>query len=74
VTDNGTSPSGVAYGAILANGTTSAYPVTLDGTNQMVYASFNSNGASALVMQAPTSMTSTVSVPVGAGSTIYTEP
>jgi hypothetical protein len=40
----------------------------------MVYASFNSNGTNALVVQAPTSMASTVSVPVGTNSTTYTAP
>ncbi len=64
VTDTGTSPS-VVYGAVLASGTTSENPVIVDSTNQMVYASFNSNGTNALIVQAPTSMASTVSVPVG---------
>jgi hypothetical protein len=73
VTDTGASPS-VVYSAVLANGATSAYPVTVDGTNQMVYASFNSNGTNALVVQAPTSLASTVSVAVGTASTIYTAP
>jgi hypothetical protein len=74
VTDTGTSPSRVVYGAVLANGTTSENPVIVDSTNQMVYASFNSNGTNALVVQAPTSMASTVSVPVGTQSTTYTAP
>jgi hypothetical protein len=73
VTDTGTSPS-VVYGAVLASGTTSENAVIVDSTNQMVYASFNSNGGNAIVAQAPTSMASTVSVPVGTGSTIYTGP
>jgi hypothetical protein len=73
VTDTGASPS-VVYSAVLANGATSEYPVTVDGTNQMVYASFNSNGTNALVVQAPTSLASTVSVAVGTASTIYTAP
>jgi len=73
VTDTGTSPS-VVYGAVLASGTTSENAVIVDSTNQMVYASFNSNGSNALVVQAPTNMTSTVSVAVGTGSTIYTGP
>jgi hypothetical protein len=64
----------VVYGAVLASGTTSESPVVIDSTNQMVYASFNSNGTNALVVQAPTSMASSVAVPVGAASTIYTEP
>jgi hypothetical protein len=73
VTDTGTSPS-VVYGAVVANGATSENPVTIDSTNQMVYATFNSNGTDALVVQAPTSMASTVSVPVGTGTTTYTGP
>jgi hypothetical protein len=73
VVDTGASPS-VVYGSVLANGTTSENPVVVDSTNQMVYASFNSNGPHSLVVQAPTSMASAVSVPVGTGSTIYTGP
>lgn len=73
VTDTGTSPP-VVYSAVLANGSTSVNPVTIDSTNQMVYASFNSDGTNALVVQAPTSMASTVSVPVGTQSTTYTGP
>jgi len=73
VTDIGTSPS-VVYSAVLANGDTSENAVTLDSTNEMVYASFNSNGTNAIVVQAPASMASTVSVPVGTFSTIFTGP
>jgi hypothetical protein len=74
VTDNGASPSVVAYGAVLAPGTTSQYPVLIDSSNQMVYATFNSNGINAVVVQAPTSMASSVSVPVGTANTVYTAP
>jgi hypothetical protein len=73
VTDTGMPPS-VVYSAVLANGSTSVNPVTIDSTNQMVYASFNSDGTNALVVQAPTSMASTVSVPVGTQSTTYAGP
>ena len=73
VTDDGTPPT-VVYSAVLANGDTAENPVIVDSTNQMVYASFDSNGTNALVVQAPTSLTSTVSVPVGAASTTYTGP
>jgi len=69
----GASPS-VVYGSIVAPGTTSENPVTVDSTNQMVYATFYTNGTEALVVQAPTSMSSTVSVPVGTGTTTYTGP
>jgi len=73
VTDSGTSPS-VVYSAVLASGATSENPVIVDSTNQMVYASFNSNGTNALVVQAPMNMASTVSVPVGNFSTTFTGP
>jgi len=72
VLDSG-APS-VVYGSVLAAGTTSENPVIVDSTNQMVYASFNSNGTNSIVVQVPTSMASPVSVPVGAASTIYTAP
>jgi hypothetical protein len=74
VTDNGASPSAVVYGAVLAPGTTSQYPVLIDSSNQMVYATFNSNGTNAIVVQVPTSMASSVSVPVGVANTVYTAP
>jgi len=73
VTDTGVSPS-VVYSAVLANGDTAENPVILDSTNQMIYASFNSNGTNALIVQAPTSMASTVSVPVGTETTTFTGP
>jgi len=73
VTDTGPSPS-VVYGPILANGTASENAVIVDSTNQMVYATFNSNGTNSLVVQAPTSLASTVSVPVGTASNVYTGP
>lgn len=74
VTDNGTSPSAVFYGPVLASGDTAENPVILDSTNQVVYATFNSNGTNALVVQAPTSLASAVSVAVGAATGIYTSP
>jgi hypothetical protein len=74
VTDGGASPSPVFYGPVLATGNTAENPVILDSTNQMVYATFNSNGTNALVVQAPTSLTSSVSVAVGAATGIYTSP
>jgi len=58
----------------VANGSTSENPVIVDSTNQMVYASFNSNGTHAIVVQAPTSLASTVSVPVGTASIVYAGP
>ncbi len=73
VTDTGASPS-VVYGEVLANGATSENPVIVDSANQMVYATFNSNGTNALVVQAPTSLASTVSVAVGTASTVYAGP
>jgi len=73
VTDTGTAPT-VTYGAVLASGTTSENPVIVDVTNQVLYAFFNSNGTNAIVVQAPTSLASSVSVPVGAATTTYTGP
>jgi len=73
VVDSGSSPS-VTYGAVLAPGATSLNPVIVDSVHEMVYATFNTNGANALVVQAPTTMASSVSVSVGTGSTTYTGP
>jgi hypothetical protein len=73
VTDTGPSPS-VVYGAVLASGNTAENAVVVDGIGQMVYATFNSDGTNALIVQAPTSMASSVSVPVGTASTIYAGP
>jgi hypothetical protein len=73
VEDTGPSPS-VVYSAVLASGNTAENAVVVDSTNQMVYASFNSDGTNALIVQAPTSMASSVSVPVGTGSAIYAGP
>ncbi len=73
VTDTGSSPT-VTYGSVLASGTTSENSLIVDSTNQMVYAFFNSNGTNAIVVQAPTSLASSVSVPVGTATTTYTGP
>lgn len=72
VLDSG-SPS-VVYGPVVASGTTSENAVIVDGSNQMVYAFFNSNGTNAIVVQAPTTLASSVSVPVGTANTTYTGP
>lgn len=74
VTDTGGPAPPVVYGPVLANGTTSVNPVTLDITNQMVYATFNSDGTNALLVQAPANLASSISVPVGAASNLYTGP
>jgi hypothetical protein len=73
VADTGPSPS-VVYGAVLASGNTAENAVVVDSIGQMVYASFNSDGTNALIVQAPTSLASSVSVPVGTASTVYTGP
>jgi len=73
VIDSGVSPS-VFYGPTVASGSTSENAVIVDSTRQMIYASFNSNGTNAIVVQAPTSLASTVSVPAGAANTTYTGP
>ena len=66
VVDTGASPT-VVYGPIVAGGTTSLNPVMIDNSSQHVYASFNTNGTNAIVVQAPTSLASFVSVAVGTG-------
>jgi hypothetical protein len=73
VTNSGASPS-VIYGPILAPGNTAENPVMLDSTDQMVYATFNSNGVNAIVVQATTNLASAVSVAVGVANTTYTGP
>jgi len=71
IVDSGPSPT-VVYGPIVASGTTSLNPVIVDSVGQYVYASFNTNGTNAIVVQAPTSLASSVSVAVGTGNTTYT--
>jgi hypothetical protein len=73
VVDSGASPT-ITYGPIVAAGTTSLNPVTVDNGSKNVYATFNTNGTNALVVQAPTSLASSVSVAVGTGNTTYTGP
>jgi hypothetical protein len=73
VVDSGTSPT-VTYGGIVAAGTTSLNPVTVDVFDGFVYATFNTNGTNALVVQASTTLASSVSVAVGTGNTTYSGP
>ena len=73
VYDNGTSPT-VTYGGVVAAGTTSLNPVTIDIAKSFVYATFNTNGTNALVVQAATTLASSVSVTVGTGNTTYSGP
>ncbi|MDP9037907.1 MAG: hypothetical protein M3O02_01375 [Acidobacteriota bacterium] len=73
ITDNSTTPT-VTYSGVLASGTTSENPVVIDGTSGMVYATFNSNGTNAIVIQTPTSLKSPVTVPIGTASTTYAGP
>ena len=73
VLDSVTTPT-VLYGPIVASGTTSLNSVTVDATSQYIYASFNTNGTNAVVVQATKSLASFVSVPVGTGNTTYTGP
>jgi hypothetical protein len=75
VADRGAS-STVTYGPIVAAGTTSLNPVIIDNssTSGYVYATFNTNGTNALVVQAPATLASSVSVAVGTGNTTYTGP
>ena len=73
VTDTGT-PSTYSSVAVAA-GTTSENPPTVDSINEMVYATFNTNGTNAVVVQAPIgNLASFVTVPVGTGNTTYTGP
>lgn len=73
VVDSGATPS-VVYGPIVASGSTSLNPVIIDNASKNIYATFNTNGTNAIVVQAPTSLTSSVSVPVGTGNTTYAGP
>jgi hypothetical protein len=73
VVDRGTSPT-VTYGGIVAAGTTSLNPVTIDVAKQFIYATFNTNGTNALVVQASETLASSVSVAVGTGNTTYSGP
>lgn len=73
VTDSGSSPA-VEYGAVVAPGSTSLNPVTIDSVNQMIYATFNTDGSNAVVVQTPTSLSGDVTVPVGPGSKTFTGP
>lgn len=73
VVDSGTSPT-VTYGPIVATGTTSLNPVIVDNSSNYVYATFNTNGTNAIVVQAPTTLASSVSVAVGTGNTTYAGP
>ena len=71
--DSGSSPT-VTYGPVVASGATSQNPVIIDNTHAMVYATFNSNGSNAVVVQEPESLASSVSAAVGSVSTLYTSP
>lgn len=73
VIDKGTPPT-VTYGGIVAAGTTSLNPVTIDDAKQFIYATFNTNGTNALVVQAAENLASSVSVAVGTGNTTYSGP
>jgi hypothetical protein len=73
VPNSATAPS-VVYGSVVASGATSENAVIVDSGNQMVYATFNSNGTNAIVVQAPITLASSVSVPIGTASTIYSSP
>jgi hypothetical protein len=73
VTDNGSTAT-VNTPLSVAAGATSENPVTVDSSNEMVYATFNFNGTGAVVVQAPTNLASFVSAPVGLGSKLFTGP
>jgi len=73
VVDTGVLPT-VVYGPVVAPGATSENAVLLDVVHGMVYASFNTDGTNAVVVQSPENLASSVSVPVGTGNTTYTGP
>ena len=73
VLDTGVAPT-VTYGPIVAGSSTSENPPIVDSSHGMVYASFNSDGTHAVVVQAPISLASTVTVPVGTANTTFTGP
>jgi hypothetical protein len=73
VVNSATAPA-VVYGSVLGSGATSENAVVVDSGNQMVYATFNSNGTNALVVQSPTTLASSVSVPIGTAGTVYASP
>ena len=73
VLDNGSSGA-IVYGPIVASGSTSLNPVVVDNGSGYVFATFNTNGTNAIVVQAPASLASSVSVAVGTGNTTYTGP
>ena len=75
--DYATTASGspqVVYGPAVAPGATSENSVIIDDSGQMVYATFNSNGTNAVVVQAPTTLATWVSTPVGAANTTSDAP
>jgi hypothetical protein len=73
VVDTGASPT-VTYGSTVAAGTTSLNPVTIDNASKYLYATFNTNGTNAIVVQALNTLASSVSVAVGTGNTTYGGP
>lgn len=70
VLDSGATPP-VVYGSVVASGTTSENPVTIDSPGQLVYACFNTNGSNAIVVQTSTSLSGTTTVPIGSSGVIY---
>lgn len=75
VTDEGSTPSAITS-LLVSSGATSINPVTVDSVDGMVYATFNSNGTNgnAILAQAPVSLASVTTVPIGASYTTYTGP
>lgn len=73
ITDSGTSPSAFT-GGVEGLGATSVNPPVVDSTNQMVYATFNTNGSNAIVVQELTTGKSPLVVSIGTGNTTYPGP
>lgn len=73
VLDSGTSGA-INYGTVVGSGATSENAVVLDSSAQMVYATFNSNGTNAIVVQTPTTFKTSTSISVGTANTTYSGP
>ncbi|MGB8030140.1 MAG: hypothetical protein WCF30_10795 [Terracidiphilus sp.] len=78
VTDGGSSGT-LTIGPVVASGTTSLNPVTVDSVNEMVYATFNNNtNGDEIVVQSAISTLATLAdyavVPVGISNLVYTAP
>jgi hypothetical protein len=76
VTDEGSTPSAITSLSVspVTSGVTSTNPVTVDPVNEVVYATFNTNGTNSILAQAPVTLASATTVPIGDSNTTYTGP